>query len=158
MAKELQLWQLVEMFTNSVRSSFRTLPPRANRELSKTWDDDDDNFLLEQIFNLPTTTSRRRRRMTMRRRTTTTTTITTMTTRTRTTTRRRTTTRGEGGGQGHRRCQQQRQRQRQKTNYEANNGRNLTKLTTHYLFLYQIQVWPFFLPNLPPIMVKKCLM
>jgi len=40
----------------------------------------------------------------------------------------------------------------QKTNYEANNDRNLTKLTTHCLDLYQIEVWPFFRPQLPPIM------
>ena len=46
--------------------------------------------------------------------------------------------------------------ERQKINYEANNDRNLTKLTTHYLYRYQIQVWPFFWPNLPPIMVKMC--
>ena len=43
--------------------------------------------------------------------------------------------------------------ERQKINYEANNDRNLTKLTTHCLDLYQIEVWPFFLPHLPPIMV-----
>ena len=43
--------------------------------------------------------------------------------------------------------------ERQKINYEANNGQNLTKHTTHYLYPYQIQVWPFFRPNLPPIMV-----
>ena len=41
----------------------------------------------------------------------------------------------------------------QKINYEANNDRNLTKLTTHCLDLYQIEVWPFFRPQLPPIMV-----
>ena len=28
----------------------------------------------------------------------------------------------------------------QKVNYEANNDRNITKLTTHCLYLYQIQV------------------
>ena len=30
--------------------------------------------------------------------------------------------------------------ERQKINYEANNDRNLIKLTTHYLYRYQIQV------------------
>ena len=30
--------------------------------------------------------------------------------------------------------------ERQKINYEANNDRNLTKLTTHCLDLYQIEV------------------
>ena len=43
--------------------------------------------------------------------------------------------------------------ERQKINYEANNDRNLTKLTIHCLDLYQIEVWPFFRPHVPPIMV-----
>ena len=47
--------------------------------------------------------------------------------------------------------------ERQKINYEANNDRNLTKLTTHCLDLYQNEVWQFFRPNLPPIMVKTAL-
>ena len=46
--------------------------------------------------------------------------------------------------------------ERQKINYKANNDRNLTKLTTHCLDLYQNEVWQFFRPHLPPIMVKKC--
>ena len=44
----------------------------------------------------------------------------------------------------------------QKINYEANNDRNLTKLTTHCLDLYQIEVWPFFRPQLPPHHGHNC--
>ena len=43
--------------------------------------------------------------------------------------------------------------ERQKINYDANNDRNLTKLTTHCLDLYQDEAWQFFRPHLPPIMV-----
>ena len=44
--------------------------------------------------------------------------------------------------------------ERQKINYEANNDRNLTKLTTHCLDIYQNEAWQFFRPHLPPIMVS----
>ena len=46
---------------------------------------------------------------------------------------------------------------RQKINYEANNDRNLTKLSTHCLDLYQNEVWQFFDHTYPPSWSKSVL-
>ena len=46
----------------------------------------------------------------------------------------------------------------QKIDCEVDNIRNLTKLITHYLNPFQIQVWQFLRPNPPPIMVETAYM